>query len=333
MYRFVRPQTPLDQEQFCSPGGPSALMPEQVARQRPDAQWMLLTGAGDLAGRCSLWLTSTPALADERLGYVGHWAARDAESARLLLEHACAQLAPHCTRAVAPIDGSTWGRYRLLTERGPEPVFFLEPDNPDDWPGHFIANRFTPLAQYYSALNDHLDRPDPRTGELASRLAASGVRMRCLDMACFEQELRALYPLVLAAFARNFLYTPLAEEDFLAQYLGVRAFLRPELVLVVERDDRPVGFILAVPDLLQARRGQPVDTVILKTLAVHPEEAGAGLGTLLVAHCQNEAARLGYRRAIHALMYETNNSRKISSHTARTIRRYTLFARTLGARP
>jgi len=29
------------------------------------------------------------------------------------------------------MDGSTWHRYRLPTERGAEPTFFLEPDNPE----------------------------------------------------------------------------------------------------------------------------------------------------------------------------------------------------------
>lgn len=330
MDHFAQPSTSADDEQFCSLPGLSALTPALVARQRPDARWMLLTPDGDLAARCSLWWQGTPPHAGHRLGYIGHYAARDAVAAARLLDHACAQLAPHCTLAVAPIDGNTWGRYRLLTERGGEPVFFLEPDNPDDWPGHFTANGFTPLAEYYSALNDRLDLPDPRTGELTGRLADQGVRLRSLDMSRFEEELRSLCPLALAGFARNFLYTPISEEDFLAQYLPIRAHVRPELVLVAEKDGRAVGFMLAVPDLLQARRGQPIDTVILKTMAVHPEHTGGGLGTLLVAHCQDEAARLGYRRAIHALMFEANNSRRISSHTARTIRRYTLFARTLG---
>jgi GNAT superfamily N-acetyltransferase len=165
------------------------------------------------------------------------------------------------------------------------------------------------------------------------RLTEQGIRLRSLDPDRFEEELRCLYPLALSSFQQNILYTPISEEDFLAQYLPIRPYLRPELVLIAEREGRPIGFMLAVPDLFQARREQIVDTIILKTVAVHPDHAGGGLGTLLVAHCQDEAARLGYRRAIHALMYEANNSRRISSHTARTIRRYTLFARPLGGRP
>jgi GNAT superfamily N-acetyltransferase len=333
MSLLVAPRTPAELEEFCSLPGLSPLTPELIARQRPDAQGMLRSSGGAVAARCSLWWSGTPSHAGQRLGYIGHYAARDAAAAAELLDWACEQLAAHAALAVAPIDGNTWNRYRLLTERGTEPVFFLEPDNPDDWLAHFTANGFTALANYYSALNEDLSRPDPRTGELMRRLTDRGIRLRCLNMDRFEEELRSLCHLALSSFQGNFLYTAISEEDFLAQYLPIRPYLRPELVHIAEKDNQPIGFMLAVPDLLQARRGQAIDTVILKTMAVHPDHTGGGLGTLLVAHCQDEAARLGYRRAIHALMHESNNSRRISGHTARTIRRYTLFARSLGGRP
>jgi GNAT superfamily N-acetyltransferase len=316
---FVSPSSLAEQEEFCSMSGLSPLSPELIARHRPDAQWLLRGSDGSPAARCSLWWSAAPRHEGQRLGYLGHYAARDLASSTALLNRACRQLAEHADLAVAPIDGNTWNRYRLLTERGPEPLFFLEPDNPDDWPAHFTTQGFIPLAGYYSALNADLNRTDPRTAALRGRLA--------------EEELRALYPLALSSFAHNFLYTPISEEDFLAQYLPVRPYLRAELVFIAEKDRQPVGFLLGVPDLLQARRGEAMDTFIIKTVAVHPEQMGQGLGTLLVAHAQEEAGRLGYRRAIHALMHEANSSRRISNHTARTLRRYTLFSRPLGNRP
>ncbi len=333
MSQFVQPTNAADLEAFCSLPGLSPLNPETIARQRPDAQWMLRTAEGAVVARCSLWWSGLPEHEGHRLGYLGHYAACDSSSAAELLDRACAQLAQHCTLAVAPIDGNTWNRYRLLTERGTEPPFFLEPDNPDEWPAHFTSNGFTPLANYYSALNADLHRSDPRTEEMMRRLTDRGVRLRCLDLARFESELRALWRLALSSFQQNFLYTPISEEDFLAQYLPLRPHLNPELVLIAETESKPIGFMLSVPDLYQTKRGRAVDTVILKTVAVDPEQAGGGLGTLLVAHCQDKAAQLGYKRAIHALMYEANRSRRISSHTAQTIRRYTLFARPLEVRP
>jgi GNAT superfamily N-acetyltransferase len=145
----------------------------------------------------------------------------------------------------------------------------------------------------------------------------------------FDEELRQFYALALESFRNNFLYTPISEEDFLKQYQGIRPYIRPELVLIAEQRDRPIGFMLAVPDLLQAKRGQAIDTSIHKTFAVHPQFAGMGLGTLLGLRSQEAAYRLGYRRAIHALMHENNRSRRMSDHYARPIRRYTLFAKKL----
>jgi hypothetical protein len=46
---------------------------------------------------------------------------------------------------------------------------------------------------------------------------------------------------------------------------------------------------------------------------------------------QRSARKLGFRRAIHALMHEENVSRTISGRYGRTIRRYALYARPLGA--
>jgi len=67
----------------------------------------------------------------------------------------------------------------------------------------------------------------------------------------------------------------------------------------------------------------------LKTFAVLPGRAYAGLGNVLVAHSHRIARALGYRRAIHALMYEGNNSLIISNRFSRPFRRYTLFAKVL----
>src|SRR5262245_56511478 len=127
--------------------------------------------------------------------------------------------------------------------------------------------------------------------------------------------------------------TPIDEAAFLVQYAPIRPHLRPELVLLAEKDRALIGYVFAIPDLLQARRGVPVDTVIVKTLAVHPDHGGLGLGSLLIARCHKAAHKAGFRRAIHALFHEDNCSGRISGHTASVMRRYTLFARPLTDRP
>jgi GNAT superfamily N-acetyltransferase len=300
-----------------------------VTAHQPDRR-LTVTDAGALVARCSLWWTRTPRTLTESMGVIGHYAATNHEAGTALLDRACAVLArAGCTTAVGPMDGNTWRRYRFITERGEAPPFFLEPDNPDDWPSHWTGSGFTPLASYTSSANDDLSVVDDRTEAARWRLTESGIAIRRFEPSRADEELRRIYTLSLAAFADNFLYTPLDEQEFMAANLALLPYVRPELMLLAEQADELVGFMFAVPDMLQARRGESIDTVILKTMAVAPSCRGAGLGGVLMDDVQRAARALGFRRAIHALMHERNRSRVLSDRYGHTIRRYTLYARAL----
>ena len=333
MYRTVIVADPEELTRFCGAAG-LPLRPEEAARQAPDFSCFQENAAGQAVARCSLWWRQTPAYQDHKVGYVGHYAVSDPAAAPALFDAALDRLAAEqCTLAIGPVDGNTWERYRLITERGAEPPFFLEPDNPDEWPGQFTAAGFTPLAQYCSALNSDLTADDPRGPERARHIAELGITIEPLRAERFDDEMRRVYKLSLLSFRGNFLYTPIGEADFLAKYVPIRPYLRPELVLLAEQNGELVGFIFAIPNLLQAQAGRPMDTAILKTMAVHPDHGGFGLGSLLMARCHQAARAAGFTRMIHALFHEANRSGRISGHTARVIRRYTLFARPLGGRP
>ncbi len=318
-------------DRFLSLAG-FALDPTTVARQAPEAMLLAEHSDGRPRARCSLWWSRTPFLEGKRIGYVGHYAALDSDAGVEILKRACRELAERrCVRAVGPIDGSTWQRYRLITERGSEPPFFLEPDNPDDWPGHFHAAGFEPLARYCSALNTDLTSQEERIPTVTQHLNELGVILRPLNVDRFEDELRHVHALSQLCFSNNFLYTPISEADFVAQYAAVRPHVRPELALLAERHGMLVGYMFSFPELLRAARGQPMDTVILKTVAVHPELRGVGLGSLLMARAHETARALGFTRAIHALFHEDNRSGRISAHTAHIFRHYTLFAKWLAS--
>ena len=310
---------------------------------KPDLDLVVKDDAGAIRARCSCWWSSGHTLdaehGSERVGVIGHYSAETADAGTRVLIDACAQLEAHgCTIAVGPMDGNTWRSYRLVIERGSEPPFFLEPDTPDAWVSHFTAAGFDTIATYSSALARDLTQRDPRLDALAERLAARNIVIRPLDLARAEDDLRRVFALSLIAFKENFLYTPLDEAEFMEQNRRLLPFVRPELVLLAEHHDEAhrgeghhelVAFLFAVPDVLQQKRGQTPDTFIIKTVAVKPGLGHAGLGSLLVAEAQRRAAALGYTRAVHALMHESNVSRNISRRYAETIRRYALFAKRL----
>jgi GNAT superfamily N-acetyltransferase len=308
------------------------LVPPPASTLQRDADlYLAIERDGGLAARCALWWSKAPSFGTARTGYIGHYAAADDAAADALLEGACQQLAAHrCAIAIGPVNGSTWRDYRFVVDRGGEPPFFLEPNNPDEWPAQFARGGFTILARYTSALTEALDRVDDRVHRALERLTAAGVRVRAFDRERPEADLGSIYDVSVDSFSRNFLYTPICRDEFLSSYRPILPSVDAELVMLAEHEGSPVGFLFAIPDLLRPPGLGPVrDTLIIKTVAVRHGRALAGLGTVLVARAHAIARALGYRRAIHALMHERNVSRNISARYAHTIRRYALFARRL----
>ena len=316
------------------------LTPSEWALTRPDTHLTVIS-SGRLCARASLWWQHTPSLSGtldaaptDRVGIIGHYEAADSASAERLLESALETLnRQQCTVVLGPMDGSTWHSYRLVTDTAPgagaapEAPFFMEPFSSPEAAQQFEAAGFSPVARYFSARVQSLGSDEE--GDAAERLANKGITLRSFSMARADDELARLYSVALDAFQKNAFYTPLSEQGFMELYRPIVPHIRPELVVLAERDDRTVGFGFGVPDLAQAQRGEKVDTVIVKTIAVQSDSQGLGLGGALTARVQHEARRLGYCRAIHALMHESNVSTRISRHQAIPMRRYALFGQRL----
>src|SRR5262245_11739865 len=205
--------------------------PQDIERHGADAHQVWSDSSGQVAARCSLWWRQSASLADQRVGMIGHYAATSRLAGAPLLGLACTKLAASgCTLAVGPMDGSTWRPYRFVTQSGDEPAFFLEPQNPTDWPLHFGAAGFSPLAHYYSAVTDRLVDEEPKAGLAEARLKALGVELRPLDLSRWESELHELHRITTAAFAKALLYQPLPEAAFVADCEPLPPLIKPELV-------------------------------------------------------------------------------------------------------
>ena len=102
------------------------------------------------------------------LGFVGHYAAADEAAGRVAAGARRGALASHgCALAVGPIDGTTWRSYRLVIEPGDRPPFFLEPQNPPDWPGPFSRRRLRRVGPLH--LGARRADPTPSAGAPGDR--------------------------------------------------------------------------------------------------------------------------------------------------------------------
>lgn len=301
--------------------------PKELELHGVERHLAVLDSRRQVGARCSLWWSESPDHCGQPTGAIGHYAASDDRSGRALLRAASRQLADAgCRIAVGPMDGNTWRRYRFVTERGSAAPFFMEPDNPDSWPRHFASTGFSPLAHYLSEMNPDIAHRQPELGSLRQKMQRLGISIEAVGEVD-DDVLDGVYEVVCEAFSDSFLYTTLDRESFRAMYRPLLRRVDPELMLLARHAGRIVGFIFGPPDFLEPGSR----TIVIKTVAILPRKRYSGLGRLLIVELLNSALRLGYSRAISALMYAGTRSQQISCGCAGPMRAYTLFQRRLSS--
>jgi hypothetical protein len=273
----------------------------------------------------SLWIDGVKSIDERKTGAIGHLYAADSSSAAIALDNACRILRKAgCRLAVGPLDGSTWRNYRLRTYTDGSAEFPGEPSCPGITPEDFRNAGFHSIAEYSSSRVQLLPISQTEIASMMKFITETGVTVRTLDAARIEDELLSIFRLSRVSFVENFMYIDCELSEFMDKYMAFARVLDPELVLIAEKNNEMVGYILAF--------ALDRSTVVLKTIARRPGEDLRGLGRALVTLCHDAAIRKGYREAVHALYKHDNVSARFSCRAnARIVRRYELFARELTA--
>jgi len=304
--------------------------PDRIDAEECDQHFAVLDHKQQIRARCSIWWRDAARVNGIPTGTIGHYAATDESFGAAALEHACRELKNRgCELAVGPMDGNTWRRYRFVTERGTCKPFFLEPDNPDEYPIHFNRHGFGPIASYVSEINPAMASRQPEIGNLREKMAAQNISITSLDVVNPDNDLDGIYEVVCQSFRDAFMYTPLDRDNYRKMYAPLLREVDPRLLLVARQEGEVVGFVFSPPDLLQKSYQDQVDAIVIKTIAVLPRKEFSGLGRVLIVDLLKNALDMGFTTAISALMHTDNRSQKISSNCAGPMRRYSLFAREL----
>jgi len=303
------------------------------------SQYLFAMYEGKLTARCSIWadtklLTKPTAeelqLADNteiRLGFIGHYAANSLKAGLELLELAFAELKRKgCNYVIGPIDGSTWKRYRLITESCGEPIFSLEPVNPMSWNNHFQLSGFRSIKTYGSSLNKDLKAKDPDMKSIKARMTKQGVKLRSLDIENLQHELEGIHRVTMDAMSDNFLFSPVDKATFLKEQMKLTALADPDLVVVAEKANKIVGYLFSYPDRHSIEIPQ---RLIMKTVARDRDEKLKGLGRYLFQEAHTRAHEKGFREAIHALYATGNTASEICQFYGEQIRCYALYGKAI----
>ncbi len=266
------------------------------------------------AGRASLWYQ------ENEIGYLGNFYSQSSEISSELLNLAQEKFSKNGVKTIfGPINGSTWNQYRFVTSGFTNKPFVFEPFNPESYPRYFIEFGFEVAASYESSILK-------TQAQFAQNITLPpDVEIRQFDSSN-KNELTEMYQVASRAFAGNFLYSHISQNEFIEKYKPLIAGLDSRLVLIAEQQNKIVGFLFAMPyDFSKSCR-----TVVIKTLCRLNDANLKGLGLALVNKCHQNALALGYTRAVHALYKTDNVSASFSTHhQARVLRKYALFKKNI----
>ncbi|HOP07716.1 MAG TPA: N-acetyltransferase [candidate division Zixibacteria bacterium] len=160
----------------------------------------------------------------------------------------------------------------------------------------------------------------------AKQQERSSVKLRSLDMKNFSEEVEKVRQVYNQAWQHNWGFVPLSEEEFDHIAADLKQVVDPDLVIIAEHEDKPVAFLMAVPDLNQAlihlkgrlfpigifkllwhtKIRNKVNGVRIITMGVIPEYQKRGIDSMMYIKCYDTGLGKGYQWGEMSWILETN---------------------------
>jgi hypothetical protein len=223
-----------------------------------------------------------------------------------------------CKKIIGPINGSTWDEYRTEVWTSGFERFISEPLQKKYYPSLW-TRKMTVDARYLSTLQEN---PKPYAEEKIEKIKQQhqDISFRNIKIDDYENELKLLYRFCVDAFADNYLYTPISEQEFISKYLRIKPILREEWIKLAIRDDELIAFNFSYLS---------GDYVVMKTVACKRGRANMGLSYILGNEIIHQVNRNQLSGIIHAYILDTNVSKNLSDkYGTKTIRQYHLYSYT-----
>ena len=280
------------------------------------------------SGTC--FYSRTPEVDGKHIGAIGELKI-DNKEVGLELLNKCEEIFKEkgISKIVAPMNGNTWKQYRTLKESTEEPPFLMENVSPIEFNEIFEAAGYYETGTYTSTKGRISDFYNENVlDEIEKIIKDEGIVIRILDKTNGVEDLRKIYNVSVKSFARNPFYTPIEERDYLEQYTNYLDKVDEDFILLAEKDGKEVGFLFAIPNLIEIQSKGKIETLVLKTIAVLPEYESLGIGNVMTRMIARKAIDKGYKNWIFAFMYKDNTSQKLAQRNGtHIIRKYALYGK------
>lgn len=230
---------------------------------------------------------------------------------------------------MGPMNLSTNHDFGLLIEGFEHPPAIMVPHNPRYYRRHFEELFGLRKAKdLWGWWLDPATDPDPKIVRIAEKVRTKeGLVVRPVNLSDFANEVRRIKEVYNSAWEKNWGFVPFTDAEFDHVARDMKAFVKPELLLIAEVRGEPVAFVMTVPDLNQALArvggrlttfGLPIglakllwwsrkiDNLRLITLGVKEQYRKRGIDAVLYLDSLVAARKLGFKSCDISWILEDN---------------------------
>lgn len=188
----------------------------------------------------------------EKTGFFGFFeSVDDTAVARSLLDAAVEYLAARgMKKVIGPTAPSTNDEMGFLVEGFDTPPFIMMPHNPPYYKNLVESAGFTPAKNLLAYLMTEENSPKARIERLvaAVRKKEPFLTVRPINPRDFAGEVKRIWEIYNNAWEKNWGFVPWTQKEFEAQCAKLKPLMIPDLILLAEIKDRPVGVLAGVPN-------------------------------------------------------------------------------------
>ena len=249
-----------------------------------------------------------------------------------------------------PMNYSTNETAGILIEGFDSNPCIMMPHNPCYY-GELMENagfeKAMDLYAWWLLTENGLSPKITRVGERV--LKDEGIRVRTIDVKRFWEEVEIIKGIYNDAWSSNWGFVPMTDAEFEHLAKDLKMIVDPRVVLIAEKDNEPVAFLLALPDFNQALKkinGRLFPFGLLKLIyhARHIRQvrvlalgiAGkvqnwSGLGAALYYESFRRGVAAGYRSCEFSWTLETNSliNRSMQLFGAQIYKRYRIYKKAI----
>ncbi len=252
-----------------------------------------------------------------------------------------------------PMNPSTNDECGLLIEGFDTPPMLMMTHNPDFYPGlveEFGNKKIKDLYAWYQTTEEALSHSTEKLRRVSEKTVKRyGIKIRHIDIKNMKNEVKLMKQVYNNAWSRNWGFVPFtdAEFDYIAD--GLKDIADPDFLLMAEKDDKPIGFSVILPNINEILADIPngrlfptgvfklltgmkkIKTVRVLILGVIKEYQFTGLGSAFYIRAMETAREKGIIGGEMSWILEDNltMNRAIESFGSRIYKKYRIYQYTL----